>query len=579
MSVFDWSLTAGTNASADAAINWVEGQLPNTVNNSARAMMAAISAYIKDSGGYAVLGGSGDTFTLTLTQTMATEVPGLVGFFATRTNTGAVTLNIDGTGANPLRAVSGTALAAGQIKNGAFYIVTWNSSTSEWIITGSFALGLTDLPSVANSTILSNISGGSATPSANTVDNVLAVASNSVRNAGLRQMPTSSFKGNFSGESAVNSGTVTISSASPAVVSWTTHGLSAGQPVYFTLSGTGALSLLTGVQADRVYYVQSTGLTADSFRISATEGGSDVNTSGSTTGTITATAPAIDPPIDMPTAYAQRILLNETVRADTGTSYEVNMLDRFSLRTFSNASAVGVTLPTATSASGLYGPGVWFEFQNVGTATVTITPTTSTIDGASTLTLPAGYGVKVLSDGTNYQLAGSVNPIKGRVKLYSEAASTSAFIGSTSVLTSTWRYYDIILENIVPATNACDLLFQVYHTSAWQTGTYVASGTLLYPSTPSSLGSVTNGVRLNNLNQVANSAPGMSGTINLSNPSQTAARKMINAQVAYNGTVSPPHSVIASGYQNTDNSALTGCRIIASTGNITSGTIAIYGYN
>lgn len=579
MAVWTWSTTAGSNASADATINWAEGQLPSTVNDSARAMMAAIKAFVQDGGGYATLGGSGNTFTLSLSQAMTTAAPGQIGFFATRSNTGAVTMNVDSLGAYPLRAVSGTALVSGQIKSGAFYIITWNSGTSEWIITGSFALGLTDLPSIADKTLLSNISGGSAVPAANSVDSVLAVASNSVYNAGLRQMPTSSFKGNFSGESAVNSGTVTISAASPAVVSWNSHGLSAGQPVYFTLSGTGALSFLTGIEADKIYYVSATGLGANSFQISATEGGASVNTSGSTTGTITATAPAVDPPIDMPTAYARRVLLNEAVLADTGTSYTVNMLDRFSLRTFSNASAIAVTLPQATNAAGLYGPGVWFEFQNVGAATVTITPTTSTIDGAATLVLPAGYGAKVVSDGTNYQLAGSVNPIKGRILLYSEAASTSAFIGSTSVLTSTWRHYEIVLENVVPATNATDLLFQVYHTSAWQTGTYVASGALLYPGGASTLGSVTNGIRLNNASQTSNTAPGMSGRIHLSNPSQTSTRKVINAQVTYNGTVSPPHTVVAGGYQNTDNSAITGCRIIAASGNITSGSISIYGYN
>lgn len=544
-------------------------------------MMSAIAAYIKDSGGYAVLGGSGNTFTLTLTQTMATEVPGIIGFFATRSNTGAVTLNIDGTGANPLRAVSGTALVSGQIKNGAFYIVTWNSSTSEWIITGDFALGLTDLPSMSNNTILSNVSGGSTTPSANSVDTVLAVASNSLKNAGLRQMPTSSFKGNFSGESAVNSSSsgISISAASPAVVSWTSHGLSAGQPVYFTLSGTGALSFLTGVEADKIYYVQSTGLTADSFRISATEGGSDINTSGSTTGTITATAPAIDPPIDMPTAYAKRILLNETVGADTGTSYTVNMLDRFALRTFSNSSAVGVTLPTATAASGLYGPGVWFEFQNVGTALVTITPTTSTIDGAATLVLPAGYGCKVVSDGTNYQLAGSMNPIKGRILLYTEAASSSASIGTTSAMTSTWKHYEIVLENILPATNAVDIFFRVYSGGSYQNTTYVASGALIYPSGVSTLGSVTTGIRLNNSSQTSSTQPGMSGRIHMSNPSQTTAKKVINAQVTYNGTVGPPHTIVAGGYWNGGDGAVTGCQIIASSGNIASGSIYIYGYN
>lgn len=37
-----WSTTAANNATGDSSINWAEGQLPSTVNNSARAMMASV---------------------------------------------------------------------------------------------------------------------------------------------------------------------------------------------------------------------------------------------------------------------------------------------------------------------------------------------------------------------------------------------------------------------------------------------------------------------------------------------------------------------------------------------------------
>ena len=42
MAIRDWSTTAGDNDDADSNINWLEGQAPSTVNNSARALMAAI---------------------------------------------------------------------------------------------------------------------------------------------------------------------------------------------------------------------------------------------------------------------------------------------------------------------------------------------------------------------------------------------------------------------------------------------------------------------------------------------------------------------------------------------------------
>ena len=48
--IYDWSVIAADNDDADAAINWMEGQFPDTVNNSARQMMARIAEWIKDQG-------------------------------------------------------------------------------------------------------------------------------------------------------------------------------------------------------------------------------------------------------------------------------------------------------------------------------------------------------------------------------------------------------------------------------------------------------------------------------------------------------------------------------------------------
>lgn len=65
-----WSTTAADNDDADSAINWLEGQLPNTVNGSARAMMAIIRAWY-EAGGFLDMG---DTPTRTGNTTFT--VPG-----------------------------------------------------------------------------------------------------------------------------------------------------------------------------------------------------------------------------------------------------------------------------------------------------------------------------------------------------------------------------------------------------------------------------------------------------------------------------------------------------------------------
>lgn len=80
------------------------------------------------------------------------------------------------------------------------------------------------------------------------------------------------------------SATITVTIASPGVVSWTAHGLQANDPVKFTNTG-GALP--TGITAGTTYYVITAGLATDSFRIAASPGGAAINTTGSQSGTHT----------------------------------------------------------------------------------------------------------------------------------------------------------------------------------------------------------------------------------------------------------------------------------------------------
>lgn len=89
------------------------------------------------------------------------------------------------------------------------------------------------------------------------------------------------------------------------------------------------------------------------------------------------------------------------VNAQTGTSYTVLSTDHTKLVTLSNASAIAVTLPQAT---GSFGAGFVFSVENKNSGVATITPTTSTINGVSSLVLSRDQGVDVYSDGTNWQI-------------------------------------------------------------------------------------------------------------------------------------------------------------------------------
>lgn len=75
-------------------------------------------------------------------------------------------------------------------------------------------------------------------------------------------------------------GTVTMTIASPAVFTKTAHGLTVNDMVKFTTT----VTLPTGIVAGTTYYVIATGLTANDFQLSASQGGSAIDTSGSQSG-------------------------------------------------------------------------------------------------------------------------------------------------------------------------------------------------------------------------------------------------------------------------------------------------------
>lgn len=87
--------------------------------------------------------------------------------------------------------------------------------------------------------------------------------------------------------------------------------------------------------------------------------------------------------------------------ARTTTTETVNDSDRGYLVTFSNASATAASIAQAGNASRFLAG--WFcQLKNIGAGLVTLTPATSTVDGAATVVLRKGESLFIISDGTNY---------------------------------------------------------------------------------------------------------------------------------------------------------------------------------
>jgi hypothetical protein len=79
--------------------------------------------------------------------------------------------------------------------------------------------------------------------------------------------------------------------ASPGVVNWPGHGLSANTPLVFNTDGSLPSTIVGGplygnyITKGNTYYVSSTGLTTNSFQVSATPGGASINFTGPQYGT------------------------------------------------------------------------------------------------------------------------------------------------------------------------------------------------------------------------------------------------------------------------------------------------------
>jgi hypothetical protein len=141
MTIWSWSTTAGSNATVDASINWAEGQAANTVNNSARAMMARVAELLDDLGGTVTVSGT-NTLTCTTVTAFTSLANGLIfAFRGANDNTGAVTLAPNSLASKKLLKITGNGeedLAAGDIQAGGIYLVAYSTAadggTGAWVM-------------------------------------------------------------------------------------------------------------------------------------------------------------------------------------------------------------------------------------------------------------------------------------------------------------------------------------------------------------------------------------------------------------------------------------------------------------
>lgn len=145
--LFTWDQNAADNATADNTVNWSEGQSPGSVNNSARAMMAAIAKWrddmagVKPSNAQIEVGGTASAYTLSTNQSLTSLTNGFTVTFKVGTgltNVEGVTLAVDGLAAKNISSVAGENLEAGVLVAGSLYTVSYHQPDDEWILHGFY---------------------------------------------------------------------------------------------------------------------------------------------------------------------------------------------------------------------------------------------------------------------------------------------------------------------------------------------------------------------------------------------------------------------------------------------------------
>jgi hypothetical protein len=227
---------------------------------------------------YSAATGTNDLIT-TITPTSAfpaAYVTGMpISLKSAATNTGAMTVNVNGLGVKAIKKGVNQALVAGDVQSGALITVQYDGTNFQLLnypvastatLDGAGKIAWAAKPAWRGASA-KNASGGLF----QTVNSTLVAA----------YMDTNI--NDTDNIHVVSSQTFTVSIATPAVFTAIAHGFSVNDAIYLTTTG----ALPTGLFANTICYVIATGLTADNFRVSLTPGGSAVNTSGTQSGTHT----------------------------------------------------------------------------------------------------------------------------------------------------------------------------------------------------------------------------------------------------------------------------------------------------
>ncbi len=230
---------------------------------------------------------------------------------------------------------------------------------------------------------------------------------------------------------------------------------------------------------------------------------------------------------------------------------------------------------------------------SIGTCTINLTTPVSAANGGTGVASPTANTVPI-NQGASAQtsialtkgqcLAGDGSSVPTaatgcRVLLGTYTASASATLSDATIFsTTTFSDYEIVFENILPATlSSNQLQLQVFSGGAYQTTGYLSGAT--WQNASAAVGAVQSttfiGIGASSGTIGAYVSPGINGTLRVHQPAATTQPKAWYGSIAiFTSSFGSPNQI---GGMWNSNGAVTGFRIQMGTGNITSGVMKVYG--
>lgn len=215
-----------------------------------------------------------------------------------------------------------------------------------------------------------------------------------------------------------------------------------------------------------------------------------------------------------------------------------------------------------------------------GTAEVFISPRAETLNDASLFTsgtLPVGR----INGGTaNQTVQGDGSFItQARKLLNTLTASASATLSDTTSITSSFSNYEIVFENIVPATNAQALVMRVQSGGSFQTTSYRSITQVFNTGYNTNTDTTQFQITRTTNPGVSSTGSGYSGRLTIFNPASTSVTKWISGLGTFIDTITGATASAVQGGDWNSTAAVTGFELRFVSGNITSGVVKVYGLN